>query len=892
MATLGRTTSRNIEVLIVEDSPTQAEHLKYTLEENGYAVFVANNGKAALALLQQRKPTMVISDIVMPEMDGYELCQRIKSNETLADIPVILLTSLADPKDVIQGLECGADNFIVKPYDEEYLLSGMEYIISNRELRRRERVEMGVEIFFAGQKYFINSERRQILDLLLSTYEAAVKKNTELLHAQSELKALNEQLERKVEERTAALKTEIAERQRAEETLRRYAERLKVLHEIDQAILAAQLPETIAQAALHPLRQLVPCQWAGIVLFDLEANEAVRLAVHANGETWVGAGTRLSLEIFNIDELLQGKIHVIEGIRQLPLPPAAIEALQAAGVRSYINVPLVAQGALIGCLSLGAGNPSSFSDEHLNIAREVADQLAIAIQSARLYEQGRQAEARYRDLYENAPDGYHTVDADGVVREMNDTQLNWLGYDRDEVVGRMRYEDLLASTGRRIFAHLLERCRRDGHLKTAELELVREDGRPLPVRLNMMALRDAAGQYLGCRATVRDITKERELEAQLLQAQKLESLGTLVGGIAHDFNNMLTGILGFAQLLLLDVEPGGRVYEGLQRVELLSGRAANMVKQLLAFSRQDVSQKVALLLHPFLKETSKLLERMIPENIEIDLRLAAEELVVEADPTQLQQVVMNLTVNARDAMPGGGQLRIETVPVEPDETFYQMHLDLQPGRYVRLSVGDTGMGIPLEIRSRIFDPFFTTKAVGKGTGLGLPVVYGIVKNHNGAIDVESQVGLGTTMRVYLPLTEERAAEADSSPVEAMRGTETILLVEDEPTVLEFGQVALEYLGYRMLTAQDGVEALAIYEQHQKDIALVILDVVMPKLGGRETFNQLKRLNPMVKALLATGYDTAKEISMDPLESGICGLVRKPYQIQELAQAVRAALEHP
>ena len=316
-----------------------------------------------------------------------------------------------------------------------------------------------------------------------------------------------------------------------------------------------------------------------------------------------------------------------------------------------------------------------------------------------------------------------------------------------------------------------------------------------------------------------------------------------------------------------------------------------MVRQLMTFSRHSQSQKNSLPLHPFLEEITKLLERMIPENIEVELSLAAEDLVVEADPTQLQQVVMNLAVNARDAMPEGGRLVIETARVELDDAFCQAHPDLHPGWYALLSVSDTGVGIPLEIRPHIFDPFFTTKGVGKGTGLGLPVVYGIVKNHAGAIEVESQVGRGTTMKIYLPLSEQPVVEVATPAADLLTGTETILLVEDEPLVLEFGRTALEYFGYRVLTAQDGVEALEVFQAHQDEIALVILDVVMPRMGGRETARELKRRKPTVAVLLATGYDSPEEADEELGELEAYEFLRKPYRIRELAQAVRAVLEH-
>jgi PAS domain S-box-containing protein len=578
---------------------------------------------------------------------------------------------------------------------------------------------------------------------------------------------------------------------------------------------------------------------------------------------------------------------VIDNAAQSELLPR--ELTRPLGMRTTVCAPVRFGDRLIAALFLDTSNRRRFTAQEIGLIQSIANQAAVAIENTRLYERVRQAEARYRDLYENAPDGYNSVDAEGVITEMNATMLNWLGYSREEVIGTMRFADLLTPEGQRKHGYAHNRCQREGRLENVELDLVRNDGRLLPARFHVVAVRDAEGRYLGCRATARDITKERELEAQLLQAQKLESLGTLVGGIAHDFNNMLSGILGFSQLMLEEIEPTNPFYDGLRRIETLSDRASDMVKQLLAFSRRGEMQKTNLWLHPYLKEIAKLLERMIPENIEIETGLTPEHLTVEADPTQIQQVVMNLAVNARDAMPDGGRLRLETARVKLGAAFCQAYPDVQPGTYARLSVSDTGTGIAPEIRSRIFDPFFTTKELGKGTGLGLAMVYGIVKSHGGAIELESEVGRGTTFHVYLPLTEKPAATTAPLPAETSQGGGLVLLVDDEDIVLEVGRMALSRLGYQVLTAKDGLEALDVYHARRDEIVLVIMDVVMPKLGGREAFRELKRFDPRVKVLLATGYNSASATGEELRQEGVCGLVMKPYRIHQLAQAVRAAL---
>ncbi|MGH8069628.1 MAG: response regulator [Candidatus Entotheonellia bacterium] len=386
----GRSTDAVGEILIVEDSPTQALQLQYILERYNYRASVATNGRDALARMRRHQPTIVISDIVMPEMDGYQLCQQIKADAHLADIPVILLTSLADPKDVIRGLECGADNFIVKPYDADFLLSRIQYILANQRVRRVERTQMGLEIFFAGQTYVITSDRLQILNLLLSTYETAVQQNRQLIEAQATLRQLNAHLEDIVAERTAALTVEIAERKRAEEALRRYAERLHILHEIDRAIQAAQSPEAIAQAALGHIYALVPCWRVGISLFDWQARQGLVLAVIGRDTPSLPVGMHMALEAYGLQDLavLQtAQVYVVEDVRKLDPPPATVHALLAEGLQSYIRVPLVVQGVLIGTLNLWSDQLGAFTAEQVDVAREVANQLAIGIQQAHLHAQ-------------------------------------------------------------------------------------------------------------------------------------------------------------------------------------------------------------------------------------------------------------------------------------------------------------------------------------------------------------------------------------------------------------------------------------------------------------------------------------------------------------------------
>lgn len=493
-----------------------------------------------------------------------------------------------------------------------------------------------------------------------------------------------------------------------------------------------------------------------------------------------------------------------------------------------------------------------------------------------------------RDMFENAPDGYIAIDPVGVIQEINTTILSWLGYSRDEVVGLMELDDLLIAEGTLNLATLAAQA--DVDRSAGVTELVRKGGGLLPVRISLVRVHDAGGADLGFRVTVRDLSSEKKLEMQLLRAQKLESLGSLVTGVAHDFNNMLTGILGFTQLLLREIPSGGRSYETLKKIEALGERAGQLAGQILAFSRQEGDHKDSVDLHPLLRETTRLLERMIPETIVTELTFGSEDLIVEADPTQLVQVLMNLVVNARDAMPAGGMLGIHADSVNADERFCSQHPELPHGRYARITVTDTGTGIAPDVLPHIFDPFFTTKDAGKGTGLGLPVTRGIVRKYGGSIEIDSALGRGTAIQVFLPVTRVTPDRAAPAPAQVNGGHETILIVEDEPSVLELAQIALETYGYQVLTARDGIGALAVYEAHRSEIALVILDLVMPRMGGLETLKEIRRDDPNVKVLLTTGYESAPEDATGVAAAAASyALLRKPYGIQELARAVRSAL---
>jgi PAS domain S-box-containing protein len=385
--------------------------------------------------------------------------------------------------------------------------------------------------------------------------------------------------------------------------------------------------------------------------------------------------------------------------------------------------------------------------------------------------------------------------------------------------------------------------------------------------------------------------EKRAIEAQLARQQKLEAVGRLAGGVAHDFNNLLTGIFGHVAIALKATKPGDRAHESLTEISGAARRAAALTRQLLAFSSQQLIEPKVVRLSDIVSNLRALLERIIGEDVELEARGQPDLGRVRADPGQIEQVVVNLAVNARDAMPAGGRLTIETSNVQLDDATRPPHVSLRPGAYVMLRMTDTGAGMSQELQKRIFEPFFTTKPVGQGTGLGLSTVYGIVQQHGGALSVESAPGRGSSFTVYLPRVPEEA-EQTAAPVTAgqlPRGDEVVLLVEDDALVRDVTTVMLQQLGYRVLTASRGSEALAICERSSSPIDLVVTDVVMPGMNGRELVGKIFAMRPEIKALFTSGHAGDVVLSGRELEAG-AEFLPKPYSHEALARKIRSVLD--
>jgi signal transduction histidine kinase len=418
---------------------------------------------------------------------------------------------------------------------------------------------------------------------------------------------------------------------------------------------------------------------------------------------------------------------------------------------------------------------------------------------------------------------------------------------------------------------------------------IRKNGRHLALELSASLMKNSEGEPIGYRGVLRDVSErkraeeeKRKLETQLQQAQKMESIGTLAGGIAHDFNNILMGIQGNASLMLLKIENSHPNFEKAKNIERYVQNGTELTKQLLGFARRGKYHVVATDLNEAIEKSSTLFGRTKKE-IQIHTRFEDDIWTVEVDRGQIDQALLNLYVNAGQAMPEGGELYLQTENVVLDHTYVKPY-KVESGNYVKISVADTGVGIDKEDQKRIFEPFFTTKEMGRGTGLGLASVYGIIKNHGGYINVYSEKNQGTTFTIYLPASEAEVIQEKESIVSIMRGTGTILLIDDEEMIISVGQELLTELGYKVLIAQSGLEAIEIYRQKYQDIDLVIMDMIMPGMGGGEAYDRLKEINPGVKVLLSSGYSINGQATKI-LKRGCDGFIQKPFNMKQLSDRV-------
>lgn len=528
------------------------------------------------------------------------------------------------------------------------------------------------------------------------------------------------------------------------------------------------------------------------------------------------------------------------------------------------------------------------TDRALDHARQELDERRRAEDELRVSEQ------RFRTLITNYPDMIFVVDVPTKIITFANRGA-FLGYtrqeleDADPVSFAVALDDHYLTT-----AHWEEMLLPNNqNLDPIEYRMIGKDGQIEWVQNRKTVLsRDKIGRPVQILITLTLTTERKQLEEQFLQAQKMEAIGRLAGGVAHDFNNLLTVIMSYAELGLKTIPDGNPARAEIEEINIVARRAGDLTRQLLAFARKQVVEPKVICLNKLISNLSKMLYRLIGEDIELTLSLAADLEAVKIDSGQIEQVLINLIINARDAMPQGGRLIIETANVNLNEDYTRMHFDIPPGQYVMLNVSDTGAGMSDEIKAHIFEPFFTTKEVGKGTGLGLATCYGIIKQSDGHISVYSEVGEGTTFKIYLPRATQAGKEKSVSGLapHIPGGNEVILLAEDEAIVREPAARILRDIGYTVIEAEDGRDALRILkEQHNPTLHLLISDVIMPKMGGVELAKELQPLQPTLKVLYISGYTDSAVFRYGVPTKG-SSFLQKPFSARSLARKVRDLLD--
>ncbi len=777
-------------ILIVDDRPENRNYLATLLGYRNYRIVEARDGLDGLTAARRERPALIISDILMPTMDGYDFVRSLRADPDLAATPVIFATAhYLRPEAMALAKQCGVGTFLFKPCEPELVFSTVEQALGTVALTKVEPDEERLD-----HQHFM---------VMASTL-----------------------------------------REKAD-ALRASKERLSTLIEaglqLDQEHDPAALFDELSAAA----RVTVAAKYAVVGVLGLDVNDPLHFSV-SGVNPWLAAG---------LSRLPSNKI----GLDAFSDEDESVAAnLAAHAGRIYENVTLYRE------------------------VRARADALEQEVRERAAAEHAaRESEQRFRVVLDTATDGIVLIDAEGLVSMFNAAAARLFGYAAEEVVGQ-NVEMLMPSP-----------YQAEPTIVGMAREIVgrRKDGTTFPLELSVgEAKRDGRTFFV---AILHDITKRLETEGQLRQAQRMEALGQLTGGLAHDFNNLLTVVIANLELLGFTLEVGSNAKEMIDAALAASVRGAELTHQLLAFSRRQTLESSAIEINALVDGMIRLLSRTLGENVEIDLRLGADLWAVMADPTQLESALTNLAVNARDAMPDGGKLIIETMNATLDESYVSLNPEVVAGDYVALLVSDTGTGMAPEVAAKVFEPFFTTKVRGKGTGLGLSMVFGFVKQSGGHIKIYSEVGHGTTMRLYLPRADAKSIAIEAAAPEesfaVAKTSEIILLAEDDGAVRNVVARHLTRFGYRVLEAPNGPEALALLDRSPK-IDLLFTDLVMPGgMSGVDLAEQARAKRPDLKLLFTSGYSEPALMSKLARIEGAVLLV-KPFKVVDLARKVREVID--
>ncbi|MBI5756262.1 MAG: response regulator [Nitrospirae bacterium] len=815
-------------ILIVEDSHTQARQIELSLKQLGHPVSIACNAKDALTILGKQKALIVIADILMPEMDGYQLCSKIKSDPRLVDIPVVLLTQLSDSKEIIKGLECGADDFIVKPYSEELLLTRIQTILH-----------------------------------LKAKFESADRQVRILVVEDSPTQA--EQIKYLLEERGYTVL--IASDGR---------EGLKAARETMPTIIISDIlmPVMDGYELAYEIKHDEGLKHIPVILITslMDRKEVLRKAsVVADGYFTKPFDDKYLLE--KVEALISASTHADEGkdLKGVDVTFGGEHYVIASGRHQILNF----------LLSIYE-NAVQQNQDLILMQREL--QALNEQLEEKVLERTQELEAseiNFRTLAENANDGIVIVNNEGRHAYANKRTTEITGYSVNELLNTgikdLAHPDVFP-TIMEIFKKRLAGIPQPGQYETV---IIRKDGKSIPIEITSSKTlwhgRPAAIVIL------RDISIRKKMEDEFLKVSKLESISTLAGGIAHDFNNLLTGILGNVSLIKAYVSPEERTYNTLTNIEKASLKAKDLTQQLLTFAKGGTPVKNTVSIAGLIMDSANFV--LSGSSIRCDFSIAEDLCLVDIDEGQINQVIHNLVLNAEQARPKDGIIRIsaENVSVKDED-----NLPVKVGKYVRLTINDSGIGIPGENLDRIFDPYFTTK--NKGSGLGLATVYSIISNHDGYIMAESEVGTGTTFSIYLPISRKQVKVFPVKDVgeKPIPGKGRILVMDDEEIIRDVAGSMLSSLGYKVDFAKDGAEAIRLYKKAKEEglpFDAVIMDITIPGgMGGRKAIDKLREIDPAAKAIVSSGYSD-DAIMSDFRKYGFSAVIAKPYRLFDLSKVV-------
>lgn len=821
----------NIRVLMLEDSPADAELNEIELEKGG----ISHNARRVdtredfIRELEEFFPHIILSDHSVPRFGGLAALQFMR--EKGPDIPFIFVTGTIGEDTAIDTLKLGATDYVLK-----------------------------------GR---------------LSRLAPAVKR------------ALREAEEKKI---------------------RRWSEEaLQVTHRFLSVVNRHNQMNPLLRESVNEIMSFMGCSSAGIRVIDEKGCVTHRsyrgfpvdfcLGQDLSQEdcAYNGCGAVINQET---DSLLPfftsgGSFHTgrLTGYFA-SLPDGAREKIcrrcSEAGYESEAVVPIRAGGRVTGLIQVAETYVNAFSPGKVQILEKIALELGTAVERVKAETREMESEARYRKLIENMRDMLFTIDLKGNITFVNPAAEAITGYSNEKLLSMNAFDLLPAEYDKEIQKNERGELTPGGagnamtEARTHEVEMLHSSGKRLWMQVSSFFINDSLGNPLGLQGIVRDITAQRNLEKQLGQAQKMEAIGNLSEGIAHDFNNLLMAILGNLQIAKIEVKNNATLTETLSIVEEVTGRAAELVRQLLNFGRPQKTEEQVLSLSRVLKDTLGFLRSVIPTTISFARNISKDPCTIKADPSLLTQIITNLCVNARDSMPRGGTLSCFTGPVKLDENYCQGQIGARAGDYILLTIADTGTGIPPEIRDRIFEPFFTTKDKDRGTGLGLSMVYSAVRQMDGWINVYSEPGKGTEFKIYFPHAPGDAKVIKKAEAELRGGKETILFADDEDTVRTLGIKILEKYGYTVIGARDAEEAISLFRDNQKDISLAIIDQTMPRGGGARALDEIRKLSPGFPVIIASGYSS--DIIQKDVREHASTFIPKPFSAQRLLRTVRGILD--